>query len=95
MIKLPFRLLPFLEAARYRACASRGLATFCAFALVLASCSPAKSPPPASESPRRIISVVPSVTETLFALGVGGNVVAVGDYDHFPPEVEKDRESAA
>src|SRR5436309_5855981 len=57
--------------------------------LILASCTEAKSPPPASESPRRIISVVPSVTETLFALGVGGNVVAVGDYDHFPPEVEK------
>src|SRR5216117_2295950 len=57
--------------------------------LILASCTEAKSPPPASESPRRIISVVPSVTEPLFALGVGGNVVAVGNYDHFPPEVEQ------
>ena len=81
MIKLPFRLRPFLEAARYRA-------TFCALALILACCSPPKLPPRVSESPRRIISVVPSVTETLFALGVGGNVVAVGNYDHFPPEVE-------
>lgn len=57
--------------------------------LVVASCARPQSRPPASEPPRRIISVVPSVTETLFALGVGGNVVAVGDYDHFPPEVEK------
>jgi len=38
--------------------------------------------------PVRIISVVPSATEMLFALGVGDRVIAVGDYDRFPPEVE-------
>ena len=38
--------------------------------------------------PRRIISVVPAVTEMLFALGVGDRVIAVGDYDRFPPEVQ-------
>jgi cobalamin transport system substrate-binding protein len=38
--------------------------------------------------PARIISVVPSATEMLFALGVGDRVIAVGDYDRFPPEVE-------
>ena len=87
--------LPLGEAALRASASPKGrggsLSTyiFCALALVLACCSPPKSRPPASEPPRRIISVVPSVTETLFALGLGGNIVAVGDYDHFPPEVEK------
>ena len=56
--------------------------------LFLASCSAPKSRQ-ISPAPRRIISIVPSVTETLYAIGVGENVVAVGDYDHFPSEVEK------
>jgi iron complex transport system substrate-binding protein len=33
--------------------------------------------------------VVPNVTETLFAFGLGDKVIAVGDYDQFPPEVNK------
>jgi iron complex transport system substrate-binding protein len=40
-------------------------------------------------APRRIISVVPAVTEMLFALGAGDRVVAVGSFDKYPPEVEK------
>ena len=36
--------------------------------------------------PRRIVSVAPSVTETLFALGLGDRVVAVSSYCEFPPE---------
>ena len=39
--------------------------------------------------PKRIISLVPSVTETLFAMGAGPRVAAVSSYDAFPPEVEK------
>ena len=61
----------------------------CIVALILASCSPPQSKPVSSAPPRRIISVVPSVTETLFAIGLGNNVIAVGDYDQFPPEVER------
>ena len=38
--------------------------------------------------PRRIVSLVPSVTETLFAMGAGPRVAAVSSYDAFPPEVE-------
>jgi ABC-type Fe3+-hydroxamate transport system substrate-binding protein len=34
--------------------------------------------------PRRVISLVPSLTETLFALGAGSDVVAVTDYCVFP-----------
>jgi cobalamin transport system substrate-binding protein len=37
----------------------------------------------------RIVSLVPSVTETLFALGVGDQVVGVSSYDDYPPDVKK------
>jgi len=37
----------------------------------------------------RIVSLVPSVTETLFALGVGNQVVGVSSYDDYPPEVTR------
>ena len=36
----------------------------------------------------RIISLVPALTEMLFAIGAGPQVIAVSSYDHFPPEVE-------
>lgn len=36
--------------------------------------------------PRRIICLVPSITETLFALGVGDYVVGVTDYCTHPPD---------
>jgi iron complex transport system substrate-binding protein len=39
--------------------------------------------------PSRIISIVPAVTEMLFALGAGDRVVAVGSFDKFPPEVAR------
>lgn len=38
--------------------------------------------------PSRIISLVPALTEMLFAIGAGGQVVGVGSYDEFPPEVK-------
>ena len=37
---------------------------------------------------RRIVSLAPSVTETLFALGAGPRVVGVTRYCNYPPEVE-------
>jgi iron complex transport system substrate-binding protein len=40
----------------------------------------------AAQSPQRIISIVPSVTEMLFAMGAGPRVVGVGNFDRFPPE---------
>jgi len=53
--------------------------------LSLCCCSAPK--PKAPFAPQRIISVVPNVTEMLFAFGLGDKVIAVGDYDQFPPEV--------
>jgi iron complex transport system substrate-binding protein len=38
-------------------------------------------------SPRRIVSLAPSLTETLFALGLGERVVGVTRYCAHPPEV--------
>lgn len=40
----------------------------------------------ADRAPARIVSLAPSVTETLFALGAGPRVVAVSDYCDYPPE---------
>ena len=37
-----------------------------------------------SSIPQRIISLAPSNTQILFAIGVGDRVVAVTDYDHYP-----------
>jgi iron complex transport system substrate-binding protein len=40
-----------------------------------------------AQSPQRIVSTSPSITETLFALGAGSRVVGVSNYCHYPPEV--------
>jgi len=37
---------------------------------------------------RRVVSLVPNVTEMLFAVGAGGQVVGVSSYDDFPPETK-------
>jgi iron complex transport system substrate-binding protein len=39
--------------------------------------------------PRRIVSTAPSITETLFALGLGDRVVAVSQFCHYPPEATR------
>lgn len=41
------------------------------------------------QQPRRIVSTAPSVTETLFALGLGDRVVGVSRHCAYPPEVVK------
>ena len=46
----------------------------------------AEPPAAAGENPpERIVSLTPSVTETLFAVGVGARLVGVSDYCDFPP----------
>lgn len=37
--------------------------------------------------PRRIVSLVPSLTETLFDLGAGSDVIGITDYCIFPPSL--------
>jgi iron complex transport system substrate-binding protein len=55
--------------------------------LVLARMASAAPLAAADTAPARIVSLAPSVTETLFALGAGPRVVAVSDYCDYPPEV--------
>lgn len=43
---------------------------------------------PPQTRPQRIISVVPAVTEMLFAIGAGAEVVGVSSYDRFPAETQ-------
>jgi len=43
----------------------------------------------AVDAPRRIVSTSPSITETLFALGLGDRVVGVSEFCRFPPEVQR------
>jgi iron complex transport system substrate-binding protein len=52
----------------------------CAFALVAGL---------RAAGPARVVSTSPSITETLFALGLGDRVVGVSTYCRFPPEVAK------
>jgi iron complex transport system substrate-binding protein len=42
----------------------------------------------AANSPTRIVSLVPSATEMLFAIGAGPRVVGVSSYDTYPPQVK-------
>ena len=48
--------------------------------LVVPGFSPAQTPP------QRIVSLIPSTTEMLFAMGAGSRVVGVGNFDRYPPE---------
>lgn len=50
-----------------------------------ASCRRSETPP----SGTRIVSLAPAVTETLFTIGAGSEVVAVSDYCDSPPEVTR------
>ena len=38
---------------------------------------------------QRIVSLIPAVTEMLFAIGDGQRIVGVTNYDHHPPEVSR------
>lgn len=76
------------QPAAARAHVTRRCLVVLAAALVLAG-----SPRPAarrlqSAPPHRIVSVVPAVTEMLFAIGAGDEVVGVSSFDHYPPAVE-------
>ena len=63
--------------------------TACGTSVVtLARANPAGFAPQTSPSQaKRIVSLVPALTEMLFAIGAGPQVIAVSSYDEFPPEV--------
>ena len=64
----------------------RAPTTLVACLVVLSSALGARSEI-AQQRPERIISIVPSLTETLFAIGAGPEVVGVGSFDTHPSEV--------
>ena len=43
------------------------------------------------QPPRRVVSLVPSLTETLFALGAGDAVAGITDFCIFPPDLDRPR----
>ena len=43
----------------------------------------------AQQLPRRVISLIPAVTEMIFAMGEGARLVGVSNYDRHPPDVER------
>lgn len=43
----------------------------------------------AQSAPARIVSLIPAVTEMLFAIGAGEQVIAVSSFDRYPPQVER------
>lgn len=42
-----------------------------------------------TRAPQRIVTVAPSLTELIFALGAGARVVGVTQFDDYPPEVTR------
>jgi iron complex transport system substrate-binding protein len=56
------------------------------FLLVLTLCLSAASPA-AAQTPRRIVSLAPSITETLFEVGAGDRVAGVTSYCVYPRQV--------
>lgn len=40
------------------------------------------------KEPQRIVSLAPSITELIYALGAGDRVVGVTSFDNYPPEVQ-------
>jgi iron complex transport system substrate-binding protein len=60
----------------------------CMLALVLSLALPGM-PGAAQGPPARIISLIPAVTEMLFAIGAGPQVIAVSSFDEYPPEARQ------
>src|SRR3954467_6304922 len=50
-------------------------------------CTLSLAVPVRAETAARIVSTSPSITESLFALGLGDRVVGVSTYCHYPPAV--------
>jgi iron complex transport system substrate-binding protein len=63
----------------------------CSLALLVASgCGDGTSATGAAgEAPRRIVSLSPTGTESLFAIGAGDRVIAVDDQSSFPPQAPR------
>ena len=61
------------------------------FLLLFLGCTPPAPPPDVvpETPPQRIISTLPSITEVLFDIGLGGRIVGDSSYTKYPPEAAK------
>ena len=66
---------------------TKSLLTAFAFALAIVISPAQQVRALAVKPPARIVSTLPSITETLFALGLGDRVVAVSQHCRYPPQV--------
>ncbi|HEY0380597.1 MAG TPA: helical backbone metal receptor [Candidatus Elarobacter sp.] len=66
----------------YRAFALAGI-------VALASCAHGAHAEGSPSPPQRIVSLVPSMTEDLFAVGAGDRVVGVSSYTDYPPRAKR------
>jgi iron complex transport system permease protein len=102
-IELPIGVLtaclggPFFLALLLRRRAVPTVAIVVALSATLQGCGPGRAEPvevgvgpgDASAPARRVVSLVPAATETLFAMGAGDLVVGVSSYDEWPPEARE------
>lgn len=68
---------------------NRLLALLCALVLIAAACGSdgeSSDEDTSGDAPQRIVSLSPSGTEILFAVGAGEQVIAVDSFSYFPPE---------
>ena len=66
-----------------------GLSALCPLLFALFAFVAWSSAAPVFAQARRVISIIPATTEMLFAMGAGDRVIAIGSYDHFPPDAQK------
>ncbi len=59
------------------------------FFLFTFHCEPSTSALAAAETPKRIVSLAPNITEILYALGLGDNIVGVTSFCDYPEEAKK------
>ena len=67
----------------------RACTALIAIAVMAVALGAAPSPSSTHAPANRLVSLVPAVTEMLFALDAGDDVVGVGSYDRYPPEALK------
>ena len=77
-----------MAARAQRLIAATIVALLCAAGSVLESRVRQTPPARGQGAPQRIVSLVPALTEMLFAVGAGPQVIGVSSFDAYPPEVK-------
>ena len=65
----------------------RFLLALMATVVVVVACAEKEAPPPATTSAQRIVSLAPNLTELVYTVGAGKQLVAVSAWSDFPREV--------